>query len=280
MLQAELFLKAGAVLAEGSVYDKGSDSLYWVDIDGRALHRTDLVTAHDQQWGTPSRIGMMRLMENGGICVALEDGLYQKTETGYTPLAMLPNRPGRRSNDGNCDANGRLWLGTMDLSGGNGGSLFRIDQGKVTEMVTDISCSNGLCFSHDNRCLYYIDTPSEKLWRFDFDLASGTVESRTALIDYSAEEGDFDGMTIDSQGQLWIAHWEGWKVSAWDPQTGKKQEEIRVPAPKVTCCTFAGKDFSTLYITTAHTEGIEGSGHLYACRDTGCRGQEFARYRP
>ena len=87
-------------------------------------------------------------------------------------------------------------------------------------------------------------------------------------------------MTIDTQGQLWVAHWGGWKVSAWDPQTGKKQEEIAVPAPNVSCCTFGGKDFNKLYISTAYTQGVEGSGALYVCEDTGCKGMEFVPYRP
>lgn len=280
-MKAELFLDARARLAEGPVYDETAGLLYWVDIERKAVHVTDPATAADAVRPAPSRVGMLCLTETGELYAALEDGLYLWEDGRFERKTRLPGKEGVRSNDGGCDAKGRLWLGTMAVDGTpKAGSLYRITGGECREMLQSVSCSNGLCFSHDNRFLYYIDTPSGKLWRFDFDLETGSLENRTAIIDYTGEQGGFDGMTIDREGQLWIAQWGGWQISAWDPQTGKKQAQIEVPAPNVSCCAFGGRDFQTLYITTAYTEGCPGSGKLYACRDTGAFGVPAYRYRP
>ena len=123
--------------------------------------------------------------------------------------------------------------------------------GELRTLVDQVTTSNGIGFSPDNRSMYYVDTPSGALWRFDYDIETGTLSNRTALIDYTGEEGSFDGLTVDAEGHIWVAHWGGFQVSRWDPKTGRKLQSVPIPAPFVTSCCFGGKDLSTLYVTSA-----------------------------
>ena len=101
--------------------------------------------------------------------------------------------------------------------------------------------------------MYYIDTPTMEVVAYDYDLATGEIGNPRPVVRFGAGIGVPDGMTIDAEGMLWIAHWGGWKVSRWDPASGKQLEEIAVPAAQVTSCVFGGENLDELYITTART---------------------------
>lgn len=280
-MKAELFLHAHAELAEGPVYEEAENALYWVDIDGKAIHKTMVETTADKKYETPGRVGALFLTGDNTVYAALEDGVYRQSAEGFIPYAKLPVKPGVRSNDGKCDPEGRIFLGTMAISQEKGkGAFYRITQGQCQTLFDGVSISNGLCFSPDNRYLYYVDTPLGKVWRFDYDRATGEIANRQPVIDYEEEQGAFDGMTIDKQGQLWAAQWNGYRVSAWDPLTGRKTAEISLPVPCVSCCTFGGTGYSDLYITTAKSEGDNLSGAIFVCRDTGVQGMAPYRLLP
>jgi len=273
-MKTELYLNVGALLAEGIFYHAEEGALYWVDIEGKKIHRTDLLTKDDHAWDTPSRVGAIFLTPEKEIYAALEDGIYHMTGGGtYERYCELPGGETIRANDGKCDARGRIWLGTMEMAESKAAAgFYKIEKGRCSEMLREVRISNGLCFSHDGRYLYYIDTPSGFLWRFDYDADTGTIENRIPLIDYRERQGGFDGMTIDRGGQLWVAEWGGFKVSAWDPETGKQTFEIAVPVPCVSCCAFGGDDYRDLYITTAKSDDYPLSGSLFVCGDTGSKG--------
>lgn len=280
-MKTELYLDAGALLGEGIFYHAETGTLYWVDIDGKKIHKTDLRTKNDQSYSTPSRVGAVFLTEENEIYAALEDGVYHMQNGGFEPYCSIPGGENIRTNDGKCDAYGRMWLGTMEMTQSKPtAGFYKIEKGGCTEMLQDVQISNGLCFSHDGRYLYYIDTPSGFLWRFNYNSENGTIENRTPLIDYRERQGGFDGMTIDRDGQLWVAEWGGFKVSAWDTATGKQTFEIAVPVPCVSCCSFGGEDYKDLYITTAKSDGYALSGSLFVCGDTGARGTAPHLFRP
>ncbi len=285
---AQHLLDVGANLSEGPLWDEREDVLYWVDIEGRCLHRYDPAADRDEAFVMPSRIGMVCLGKDGRVIVALEKGIYtvrdaKTVELLYGDVERMLRR--NRFNDGKCDAVGRLWAGTMNMDGErNRGALYRITPGgECVKMFDAVTVSNGIEWSPDNRYMYFIDSPSGFLWRFDFDLETGRIKHPVQLIDYRAEAGNFDGMTMDAEGCLWIAQWGGFQVSRWDPLSGKKMLSVKLPVPNASSCVFGGENLDKLYITTAvgKDETVKrdypASGSLYVYED-GTRGLPARRF--
>jgi sugar lactone lactonase YvrE len=121
-------------------------------------------------------------------------------------------------------------------------------------MLEDVGCSNGIVWTHDKKTMYYIDTPTMKIDAFDYDLATGAISKRRTAVTVAEEHGSPDGMTIDAEGKLWVAHWDGWRVCRWDPTTGKLIQKVRLPVARPTSCAFGGPALDTLYITSASNE--------------------------
>ena len=255
MNKPEVVLENIANLGEGPVWDSKNSVLYFVDINGCKLLSYDYKNDKCRSAAAPGRISTALLCRTpGALICSIENSLFTfGTENGrFDPfLVNIYEASGNiRFNDGKCDTRGRLYVGTMGAGGKPGGKLFKIDGGKNIEICEEnIGISNGLAF--DGKYLYYIDTPSGFLWRYDYDIETGNIQNRTALIDYREEPGRFDGMTIDSDGNLWIASWGGHTVSKYDSATGKKLDIIKLPAPNVTSCEFGGEGMDILFITTA-----------------------------
>ncbi len=288
MKTAEFLLDAGSQLSEGPLWDERAQLLYWVDIEGRRLHVYNPVAHEDHSLLMPSRIGMVCLTKDDRVMVALEKGVYfvqgeESTQLFFGDMERPLER--NRLNDGKCDAAGRLWVGSMnmDVTEGQAALYCLTPEKQCAKMLDGVTVSNGLGWSLDGRFLYYIDTPSGFLWRFDFDLETGRISNRTALIDYGNEEGNFDGMTVDAEGCLWIAHWGGFQVSRWDPVSGKKILTVKVPVPNPSSCAFGGPKLDRLYITTATgrdktvKRDYPLSGSLYVYED-GTRGLPAHRF--
>lgn len=253
--EAEPAAAEPCALGEGPVWDGAGRSLVWVDIEGRTLLRYRPAEGAVTRTVLPQKIGAAVPAEDGSWVVALADGFYRlHPATGETvPIAATaePN-PANRLNDGKCDRNGRFWCGTMSANWQKDGSLYVLEAGgKLTRKLTGVICSNGLAWNADNNLMYYIDTGDRAVYAFDYEAETGTIANRRVLLDFVGEEGNPDGMTIDAEGMLWIAHWGGWQVSRWDPATGRKLATVRVPVKNVTSCTFGGDGLDELYITTA-----------------------------
>lgn len=288
MKNAEFLIDAGSQLSEGPLWDERARLLYWVDIEGRRLHVYNPATHQDRSVLMPSRIGMVCLTKDDRVMVALEKGIYfvqgeDSLQLFYGDLERPLER--NRLNDGKCDAAGRLWVGSMNMDlEGNLASLYCLTPDKrCTRVLDGATVSNGIEWSPDGRHMYFIDTPSGFLWRFDFDPETGRITHRVPLIDYRNEEGNFDGMTKDAEGCLWIAHWGGFQVSKWDPVSGRKILSVKLPVPNPSSCAFGGPNLDTLYITTATgrdktvKRDYPQSGGLYVYED-GTRGVPAHRF--
>lgn len=254
-MKAERILDLVMTLGEGPMYDEQTDTLHWVDIVEGRLWQHDLGSRQSRHTTMGESVGLVVPHRKGGLVAALKDSLVHLKEAHNTLLAgdVDAEHPGNRFNDGKCDARGRLLCGTMDGQGEQGrGSLYVLEEGQpLRKLVGGVSVSNGIGFSLDNRYMYYVDTPTGFLWRFEYDLDTGEVANRTPLIDYRGERGDFDGLCVDNEGCIWAAHWGGYQVSRWDPETGQKIGQVDVPAPFVTSCCFGGPELDRLFITTA-----------------------------
>jgi sugar lactone lactonase YvrE len=157
-----------------------------------------------------------------------------------------------RMNDAKCDPSGRMFTGTMTVTDRRS-ALYRVDADwSITTIFTGVGISNGLGWSPDATRMYYIDTPTMRVDVIDYDLATGTVEYRRPLIEIVKGVGFPDGMTVDVDGCLWVAFWDGWCVRRYDPE-GDLMQTVELPVSRVTSCTFGGENFDQLFITSAST---------------------------
>lgn len=255
MNQAELILDARAELAEGPCWDPYNEVLYWVDIKGKNLHIFNPAKNEDRKIHIGQLTGTVVPAENGTAILALENGFHTiDLETEELTLLTDPEShlSENRFNDGKCDAMGRLWAGTMQKDGqGSSGSLYVLNADyEVQKAEENLGISNGLAWNKENTVFYLIDTPTQTVAAYDFELETGRISNKRTVIHVPDEEGFPDGMTIDEEGMLWIAHYNGSQVARWNPETGEKMESCKLPVSQVTCCTFGGPDLNELYVTT------------------------------
>ena len=256
-MSVELIADVRRQNSEGPHWDPRTGLLYFVAIPEGEVHRLNPETGAHKIYSLGRPCGAVVTTNTPGkLLVALMDGLFfldEETE-GLTAIAQPEaHLPGNRFNDAKCDNSGRLYAGTMshDENLKKLGSLYRLDtDGSIHTMETGVSVSNGLDFSPDNRTMYYIDSPTGTVDAFDYDAATGALTNRRTVARIPDGMGVPDGMTVDSNGELWVALWGGWCVMHFAPD-GKEISRIEVPARLVSSCAFGGPDMKTLYITTA-----------------------------
>ncbi len=256
-MNVELVIDAKATLGEGAIWDARRKRLYWVDIPEGEVHVYDPADETDQAIAIGQPVGTVVPRRSGGLMLAVEHG-FAALDLETHKLAILndpeDNLPDNRFNDGKCDPAGRFWAGTMNADRRPEGSLYCMDTDhSVRRMFGGTTCSNGIVWSLDQSSMYYIDTPTRQVDAFDYDVESGEIANRRVTITVPEEMGKPDGMTIDAEGMLWIAMWEGSRVTRWDPCDGSLLQTIRIPALRVTSCAFGGENLDELYITTART---------------------------
>ena len=248
-------LPARARLGEGPLWDAGDQALYWVDIKGRAVHRFEPATGRDTQWATPEDVGSLARRARGGLVVALRSGFHTlDLDTGVVrPLARPElDRTENRFNDGKPDRRGRFWAGSMhDPETAPSGALYRLDpDGACRRMVDGVVCSNSLCWSLDGRTMYHGDTLRRVVWAWDSDPDRGEIANRRVFAELAADEGAPDGATVDAEGFVWLAHWNGWRLTRRDP-AGRVEKIVRLPVQRPTCPAFGGPGLDVLYVTSA-----------------------------
>lgn len=255
-LNAELAFRTESLLGEGAFWNYRNNSLYWVDIEGRKLHIFDPEKKSDRFLATESRVGTVVPQTDSTAVIALENGIYIiNTNTGETSLLsdIESDISKNRFNDGKCDPNGNLWVGSMNFPQNEAsGNLYKVKpDGQAERMKAGITISNGIVWSSDNRTMYYIDTPTAVIKAFDFDPETSTITNERVAVEVSEADGYPDGMTIDENDHLWVGLWNGNAVAQYDPESGTLIRKVWVPAHNVTSCAFGGPDLDVLYITTS-----------------------------
>ena len=252
---------AGALLGEGPLWHEGEQALYWVDVHGAAVHRRDPVTDRIQSWRTPFRIASLAWRRSGGFIGGSERGLVA-IDPGFASFTILaepePDRPGNRFNDGKTDRIGAFWAGTMDDAEITAsGALYRFAADHSWARIDDgYRVTNGPAFSPDGAILYHADSARQQVYRFDVN-GDGSVGERRLFAEFRAGEGYPDGMTVDAQGCLWIAFWDGWCVRRLAPD-GERLAEIAMPVQRPTSCAFGGARLDMLFVTSA-TVGLDAA---------------------
>lgn len=257
-MEATLVVDAKSILGEGPVWHQDKQQLFWVDIEGKKINCFDPSTGATEAHNFDKMPGAVVPINEQQLLVAMEDGMavYNWATKQLTYKNQLgADTPRIRANDGKCDPQGNFWIGTMHLDlDEKAGALYRVNGDySYQSKVLDRTISNGLAWSKDGQILFYIDTHDNHVYAFDFDKNTSEISNQRVVITSTPEMGGMDGMCIDQDDTLWIAHWGGNCVRQWSPVTGEIQQEISVPAPHVTSCTFGGEKLNQLFITTARS---------------------------
>ncbi len=261
MSALEHVLASQDMVGECPVWSIEEQTLYWVDILGCRFHCYHPGSGKVDTYIVDASVGAIALRASGGLVMATGKGFatYDLT-TRTTTFLSNPEAdiPDMRFNDGNVDCQGRFWAGTMSTIPENWdkllGNLYRLDpDGIVHDMDTGFALINGIVWSPDNTAMYIVDSVRKAVYQYDFDPASGEIAQRRTFLDTSEEKGVPDGLTVDQEGALWIAYWDGWKIIRYDP-SGKRISQIDLPVQCPASCAFGGKDLDELYITSAWEE--------------------------
>ncbi|MES2757436.1 MAG: SMP-30/gluconolactonase/LRE family protein [Pseudomonadota bacterium] len=283
-------------VGECPLWDAAASLLYWVDIDGFAVHRLDPASGAHRAWKMDSEPAAIALHAGGGLLVALRSGfVHLDTGSGaLTPIAPAPyDTRLYRFNDGRADAAGRFWVGTMyEPRTQAAAEMFCLERGQVRRAWSGgMTVSNGLAFSPDQKWMYHADTTSHRIDRYAFDTATGDVTQAQPFERFDDDKaaagygGRPDGAAVDSEGAYWCAMFEGGRVLRFSP-AGELLREVKLPVRCPTMVAFGGDDLRTLYITSAGLKRPDAeraqyplSGKLLALR-VDVPGLPEPRYQP
>ncbi len=260
--------------AEGPAWWASRKLLVWVDISHCLVNLFDPATSQNREITLPCPVGTAVVTTKDDLLCATRDGYMRlNVDSGeITPLTdPESDLPDNRFNDGKAGPDGRLYAGTMGKKGAGAFYVLERDAQTFRKLFDGVTCSNGLAWNADHTQFYYIDTPTGRVDRFDFDKESGTLANRRPCIEIPKGHGHPDGMCIDDEGMLWVAMWDGWGVRRYHPETAEELAFIELPARNVTCPAFGGEGLDTLYITSAWApekdrEAQPDSGGVFAVK--------------
>lgn len=256
----------GILLGECPLWSAAEQALYWIDIDGHAVHRHDPATGVDELRPIGARPGCLALTtDTGRLLVATEHRLVWLDWPSGTIepwLDLEDPSTGNRCNDGRVDPSGRLVVGTMwpDTSARNpSGALYRVDpQGGIHTMLREVTVPNGLAFDEERGLMYFADTPTETVLVADYDIETGERRNVRPFLDYGPLPGKPDGACLDADGCYWSASVYGWAVIRVTPD-GRIDRRVELPVEKPSMPAFGGPDLSTLFVTSIGSAGSKPS---------------------
>ena len=270
-MQPELIADYACVVGENPLWHPREQRLYWTDIDTGRLFWYEPATGKHQAIDVGRKVGGFTIQADGALLLFMDRGTVQtwRDGQGSTVIEEMPEERESRFNDVIADSAGRAFCGTMSTEKQKG-SLYRLDtDGTITRVLGDIACSNGMGFSRDGRTMYYTDSERYTIYAFDYDMKTGSLSNRRIFAQNPQNEGLPDGMTVDSEGCIWSARWDGSCLVRYTPE-GKEILRVAFPVKKVSSVVFGGLDCTDIYVTTAggdkkETDGAE-AGSLYRLR--------------
>jgi len=263
----------------------------WVDIERKMVFEYNWNNKQMYYWQLEKRVSLLLpSCDDNKLILGMQGGLanFDLSENRFQWLLDIEKEIDiNRCNDGACDAYGRLWVGTMSIHLDKGaGSLYVLDEDfSLQKKIEEVSIPNGIVWSLDNKRMYFIDSIRQCVQSYLFDIKTGDLIYEKTAIQIPESLGTPDGMTIDEEGMLWIAHYGGFGVFRWNPVTGDLIEKISLPVPNVTSCIFGGKNLDILFVTTARQELSEDdllkypeSGNLF-CSKTKVKGFQTSTFK-
>ena len=259
------------------------EKLLYVDIEQHKVIALNPATGEEKQISVGERVGTVVPRETGGLVIAGDNGFYFLNCDGeLTAIAdPEPEKANNRFNDGKCSPDGHFFAGTISLVKKEGDArLYKLDKsGELTEAFGPVTNSNGLAWSIDGGTLYYIDTPRREILAFDY--ADGEISNMRSVADTGHIDSSPDGMTIDANGNLWVAFCHGACVACFNPTTGEEVQRVEIPCLETTACAFGGENLDELYITTGihKTEVEEHAGLIFRVTGLGVKGVPAFAYQ-
>lgn len=246
---------------ECPVWHAVESALYWVDIEGKAVHRLHPASGKHSSWQMPTEPSAIAPDEDDNLVVATRAGLLQlnTADGSIAEIAPAPYDTAiTRFNDGRVDPAGRFWIGTIyEPRDHPRAEMYVLDKGKLRQAwAGGMTNSNGLAWSPDGKTMYHADTTSHRVDCYDFDARTGTQSKRRNLVTFEADKtsgtygGRPDGAAMDSEGNYWVCMYEGGRILKLSP-TGELLQQIDLPVRCPTCVAFGGPDLRTLYVTSA-----------------------------
>lgn len=270
-MQPELIADYQCHTGEGPLWHPTEQVVYWTDIPAGKLFRYDPATGRHEQVYQGEPVGGFTIQDDGSLLLFMARGAVAIWRDGSltTVLEDIPDERETRFNDVFADPVGRVYCGTMPTKQRKG-RLYRLDPDrKLSLLLEGIGVSNGMGLTLDRKQLYYTDSAAKQIYLFDYDQSTGALSNRRTFVDVTAEEGVPDGMTVDAEGYVWSARWDGWCLVRYAPD-GHEVQRIRFPVKKVSSVIFGGPDYTDMYVTTAggydRTENGPGAGALFRLR--------------
>jgi sugar lactone lactonase YvrE len=258
---AETLYPSQCSLGEGPIWHAERNCCYWVDIEKGILFEYDWKSKQTRHWNFDHYVTLVLPAGKNHVFLALDTSIarFDLLEEKIEWLFKVEDDEANRCNDGAVDASGRLWVGTMHKQHQQGaGALYSIDSDRnISRKISNTTISNGIVWSLDGKRMYYIDSGAQFVQSYLFDEATGEISFEKNVIEVPKELGTPDGMTIDEEGMLWVAHWGGFGVYRWNPDTGELLQKIELPVPQVTSCAFAGDNLDYLIISSSRENFTE-----------------------
>ncbi|WP_347557697.1 SMP-30/gluconolactonase/LRE family protein [Robbsia sp. KACC 23696] len=238
-------------------------------------------------WRLPERLASFALCSRRGwllLGLASRLALFEPASGTLVDIAAVEADEARtRVNDGRCDPQGRFVFGMFDQSAEPEaiGHFWRLNADLRLERLPlpRVACANSIAFDTEafhrprgaasvdtassaqgqtsaDTWLYFADSMTRQIHRADY-FADGRIGSPVHFATLQADESSPDGSTIDRDGGLWNAHWDGSRMVRFDTH-GAVSAHVHVAASRLTCATFGGPDRRTLFITSART-GMDGA---------------------
>lgn len=275
-IEPELIVDCRCALGEGPLWHPFERRLYWTDITGGRVLRYDPASGAHEVCFEGETVGGFTIQADGALLLFMARGAVKRWCEGKltTMIEETPEERDSRFNDVIADPAGRVFCGTMPV-GDRPGRLYRLDlDGALSPVLEDAGVSNGMGFTPDRRQFFHTNSTKRTITRFDYDEATGALGEPRLFTRVPEGQGIPDGMTVDAEGFLWSARWDGSCVVRYAPDGG---EVLRIPFParRVTSVTFGGADYTDLYVTTAGGDDRAtygpGAGALFRLRP-GVRG--------
>lgn len=256
LFEPQCVAPTSCLLGQSPVWSPSEGLLWWVDPNRAKLHRYNPKTGNARRYDLPLKASVIALSQ-GELLMAGEQeiGFFDPSTEEYTRLAKLDGEPeGNRINAGGVAPDGSFWFVTMDGNEADARSAwYRLTPDRQIHPlnVKPVVIPSTASFSPDGSTFYTCDTTEQEIHAFDVE-AGERLTNRRIFTTTSSGAGYPDGSTIDSEGYLWNAEWDGARIVRYSPE-GAVDRTIKLPVSRITGCCFGDRDLKTLYVTTART---------------------------
>ncbi|SEF46659.1 SMP-30/gluconolactonase/LRE family protein [Vibrio hangzhouensis] len=262
-----------AKIGESPIWRDESQSLFWVDAAGQDVFELQTQSKRIVRYKVPFDITAIAICENRQWLCASKQGFFLCSPdfTNISPLIdPCADIPHLHLNDAVTAPNGNLWFGTMNTENleSPDGKLYQLNANTALEMDSGFSVANGIAFNPILKRAYCSNMFQRKVYEYQLDDSMTQIVEKSVFVEFGESRGYPDGLSVDSQGNLYICHWDSGVISYYAPSQANvghatQLGEINLAVKHATRCTFGGEDFNTLFVTTADYELTTQESELY-----------------